>query len=135
MNWGIPLILVLGVIMSGKFEWSDCDFVGKSSQGLGVHRSKKHNCLESTYMDVQSVSVVREYPERRSFYCCLCNSSLLNFPHFTRHFKNLHSGIEVLSSAKCSVCGKEFLVAKVLEFILKDPNAARVKLYRMLRNQ
>ena len=90
------------------FKCTDCNFVAKSSQGLGVHRSKKHNVADSLSMNVVSVSVVREYPERRSFYCCLCDSIVVNFQHFTRYFKNLHPGIRVISSAHCSVCDKDF---------------------------
>ena len=91
-----------------SFECSDCDFIGKSSQGLGVHRSKKHNCKNSSFPNVKSVSVIREYPENRSFYCCLCNSIVLNYNHLSRHFKNLHPAINLSSSAKCSICGKLF---------------------------
>ena len=87
---------------------TDCNFVAKSSQGLGVHRSKKHIVNDSLSTNAVSVSVVREYPERRSFYCCLCDSIVLNFQHLTCHFKKPHPGIKILSSARCSVCGNEF---------------------------
>ena len=90
-----------------NFECADCDFIAKSSQGLGVHRSKVHYNLDSKYLNIVSVSVIREYPERKS-YCCICNFILLNFSHFKRHFKNLHNNIDLLSSAICSACGKSF---------------------------
>ena len=106
------------------FKCTDCNFVAKSSQGL----QKKYNVADSLSMNVVSVSVVRAYPERRSFYCCLCDSIVLNFQHFTRHFKSLHPGISILSSAHCSVCDKDFSSCQGAVIHVKRTKCGRSKL-------
>ena len=98
-------------------DQSNCDFIQcpnckfiSTSQGLGVHRAKMHNISVSDNITV--INVVREYPEGKSFYCCLCDVTIGSFPNFKRHYTNIYKNISINVSAKSTLCQKNFKSAQ-----------------------
>ena len=88
----------------------DCKFISTSQGGLGVHRAKMHNVIVPDSITI--INVVREYPEGKSFYCCLCDVTIGSFPNFKRHYSNIHKEISINMSAKCTLCQKNFKSAQ-----------------------
>lgn len=84
----------------------DCGFISNSQGGLGVHRSKMHNIAIPD--DVESVNVIRPFPEGKPFHCCLCDVTIGTIANFRRHFKSKHKSIKLIESAKCLLCGQKF---------------------------
>lgn len=89
-----------------SFKCSDCEFTSDSQGGLGVHRVKKHKSSISN--GIASVSIVCEYPQGKSFYCCLCDTITKSWPNFKRHFKNIHPNLPLHASAVCTLCNRLF---------------------------
>ncbi len=54
---------------SRHFFCNNCSFVFESQGGLGVHSVKKHKAEIPD--DVTSVSVIGEFPNGKSFFCCI----------------------------------------------------------------
>ena len=90
----------------GSYKCRECEFVSDSQGGLGVHRVKK--LRDNVCENIQSVSVVCEYPKGKTFYCCLCDNIIKSWPNFTRHFRNIHPKIPLTTSAWCSLCNRVF---------------------------
>ena len=84
----------------------DCSFISSSQGNLGIHRSKMHKCTVPE--NINSVNIMRLFPEGKSHYCCLCNNIIGSFPNFKRHFSTSHKGIILNVSAKCVICDREF---------------------------
>ena len=84
----------------------DCSFISSSQGHLGIHRSKMHKC--SVPETINSVNIVRLFPEGKPYYCCLCHNTIASFPNFKRHFSTTHNGITLKVSAKCVICDREF---------------------------
>ena len=94
------------ICSNGSFKCNDCEFVSDSQGGLGVHRVKKHKADGSE--NIHSVSVVCEYPQGKSFYCCICDNIIKSWPNFKRHYKNIHPKIQLNISALCTLCNRAF---------------------------
>ena len=92
-------------VVMGYFIAS-CEFVSDSQGGLGVHQVKKHKASDCD--DIHSVSIICEYPKGKSFYCCICDTIIKSWPHFTRHFRAIHSNIPLFASAWCTLCNRQF---------------------------
>ena len=80
--------------------------------GLGVHRVKMHNI--SVPDNITVINVVREYPEGKSFYCCLCDVTIGSFPNLQNHYSNIHKDISINVSAKCTLCQKSYKSAQAV---------------------
>ena len=83
----------------------DCSFISSSQGNLG-HRSKMHKTLVPE--NINSVNIVRLFPEGKSHYCCLCNNIITSFPNFKHHFSTTHNGVSLNISAKCLICNRVF---------------------------
>lgn len=90
---------------SKQFSCLNCRFSSSSQAGLSVHRTKRHWVKD---LSVQSVSVVRSYPEGKKFYCCICENIIVNFPNFKRHFQSVHPTTLLVATGHCSVCKLDF---------------------------
>jgi hypothetical protein len=84
----------------------DCSFISFSQGGLGVHRSKLHNI--SIPDNVDCLYVERIFPEGKSIYCCLCDTTIGFIANFRRHIKSKHKSVKLIESAKCDLCKKSF---------------------------
>ena len=84
----------------------DCSFISFSQGGLGVHRSKLHNI--SIPDNVDCLYVERIFPEGKSIYCCLCDTTIGSIANFRRHIKSKHKSVKLIESAKCDLCKKSF---------------------------
>ena len=120
--WGIPALCTVAVLsfINGRAYWCslvplclspfvqcpDCSFISSSQGNLGIHRSKMHKCTVPE--NINSVNIVRLFPEGKSHYCCLCSNIIGSFPNFKRHFSTSHKGIILNVSAKCVICDREF---------------------------
>ncbi|CAB4026599.1 ---NA--- [Paramuricea clavata] len=91
---------------NSSYKCNECEFVSDSQGGLGVHRVKKHKANGCD--NINSVSVVCEYPQGKSFYCCICNTIIKSWPNFKRHYKNIHPNIPLTASAVCTLCNRVF---------------------------
>ena len=99
----------LSSICPSHYECPHCDFTSSSKSGVGVHSVKAHPIDDSM---VDSVSVVRLYPEGKKFHCCLCGNVISSFPNFKRYFDKIHKNVSLISSGHCSICKKDFQTAK-----------------------
>ena len=84
----------------------DCSFITTSQGHLGIHKAKIHRV--DIPENIKSVTIVRLFPDGKSYHRCLCNSIIASFANFKRHFQDLHKGISLNISAKCTICDRSF---------------------------
>ena len=87
------------------FRCPECDCTTSCQRGIGVHRIKIHAVDDP---NIKSVSVVRSYPERKRFLCCICGITIGSFPNFNRHFEKNHPNTSLLVTGFCSICKKDY---------------------------